>query len=108
MLSALPCAVDGDPVPVPHFGVALSVNDFQRLAERLKGQVDFAIEPHLRFGGEPPGHGLGWTEQMLTWPYGLGQGKQGKAFVAATRSFCSPLCWGAPMWCGRCACRPAG
>ncbi|KAL4431987.1 hypothetical protein ABPG77_000254 [Micractinium sp. CCAP 211/92] len=50
--------MDGDPVPVPHFGVALSVNDFQRLAERLKGQVDFAIEPHLRFGGQP---GEQWT-----------------------------------------------
>ncbi|KAL4424346.1 hypothetical protein ABPG75_001647 [Micractinium tetrahymenae] len=51
-------AVDGDPVPVPHFGVALPVDDFQRLAERLRGQVDFVIEPHLRFQGQP---GEQWT-----------------------------------------------
>lgn len=50
----LPAAVDGDPVPVPHFGVALPVAGFRQLAERLTGQVDFVIEPHLRFKGEAP------------------------------------------------------
>lgn len=45
-------AVDGDPVPVPHFGAALSVPQFHSLAERLKGAgVSFVIEPHLRFQG---------------------------------------------------------
>ncbi|GIL73582.1 hypothetical protein Vretimale_5160 [Volvox reticuliferus] len=29
-------AVDGDPVPVPHFGVALSEEQFHALAEKLK------------------------------------------------------------------------
>ena len=29
-------AVDGDPVPVPHFGLAMSVDDFQELAERVR------------------------------------------------------------------------
>lgn len=48
----LPPAVDGDPVPVPHFGVALSVDDFKELAQRLQGRVEFVIEPHLRFQGE--------------------------------------------------------
>lgn len=43
-------AVDGDPVPVPHFGAALSVAQFQQLAERVKAAgVHFEIEPHLRF-----------------------------------------------------------
>ena len=28
--------VDGDEVPVPHFGCALSVEEFHELAERLK------------------------------------------------------------------------
>jgi extradiol dioxygenase family protein len=45
--------VDGDQVPVPHFGVVLSFEDFDRLAERLKrAGVQFVIEPHVRFRGE--------------------------------------------------------
>ena len=30
--------VDGDEVPVPHFGAALSVENFQKLSERLKSK----------------------------------------------------------------------
>ncbi len=46
-------AVDGDPVPVPHFGLALSVQQFHDLAERVKqADVQFVIQPHLRFKGE--------------------------------------------------------
>lgn len=49
-------AVDGDPVPVPHFGVALDVPGFQRLAERLKSKgvellIDHTETP--RFEGQP-------------------------------------------------------
>jgi len=45
--------VDGDLVPVPHFGVVLSLSDWHTLAERLRvvGQT-FVLEPHLRFAGE--------------------------------------------------------
>ena len=44
--------VDGDPVPVPHFGVALSVEQFHSLAARLRQHgVQFVIKPHLRFQG---------------------------------------------------------
>ncbi len=52
--------VDGDAVPVPHFGIALSVEDFHSLAQRLKdsGKIHFVIEPHLRFQGAP---GEQWT-----------------------------------------------
>ncbi|WIA42928.1 hypothetical protein OEZ86_008842 [Tetradesmus obliquus] len=47
-------AVDGDPVPVPHFGAALTVQQFQALAERVRAAgVAFIIEPHLRFKGQP-------------------------------------------------------
>lgn len=47
-------AVDGDAVPVPHFGAALSVAQFQGLAARLRqAGVAFDIEPHLRFAGQP-------------------------------------------------------
>eukprot|EP00882_Tetradesmus_deserticola_P019004 GHRQ01020445.1.p2 GENE.GHRQ01020445.1~~GHRQ01020445.1.p2 ORF type:complete len:130 (+),score=26.81 GHRQ01020445.1:357-746(+) len=46
--------VDGDPVPVPHFGAALSVAQFQQLAERVReAGVSFVIEPHVRFQGQP-------------------------------------------------------
>jgi len=46
--------VDGHGVPVPHFGVVLTLEDFDALAERLKGAgVRFEIEPYTRFKGEP-------------------------------------------------------
>ena len=45
-------AVDGDPVPVPHFGLALSVDDFHQLAARVEKEgIDFIIQPHVRFEG---------------------------------------------------------
>ncbi|MBT4443415.1 MAG: VOC family protein [Oceanospirillaceae bacterium] len=44
--------VDGKGVPVPHFGVVLTLEDWQQLAQRLAGQVDFIIEPCTRFKGE--------------------------------------------------------
>ena len=46
-------AVDGDDVPVRHFGVVLSMPEWDALATRLKGHgVRFVIEPHTRFKGE--------------------------------------------------------
>ncbi len=45
--------VDGDAVPVRHFGVVLSTQEWERLAERLKAAgTRFVIEPHVRFKGE--------------------------------------------------------
>ena len=46
-------AVDGDNVPVRHFGAILPMADWERLASKLKaaGQA-FVIEPHVRFKGE--------------------------------------------------------
>ena len=42
--------VDGDEVPVAHFGACLSDDDFDTLAKSLKENgVEFIIEPHLRF-----------------------------------------------------------
>jgi extradiol dioxygenase family protein len=44
--------VDGDEVPVPHFGLILSVEAFEALAHRLRAAgVAFVIEPHVRFAG---------------------------------------------------------
>lgn len=46
--------VDGHNVPVPHFGIVLSMADWQTLANRLTAAgVAFEIEPHIRFKGEP-------------------------------------------------------
>ena len=44
--------VDGDPVPIPHFGLALSTEQFHQLASRVKeADIQFVLEPHLRFQG---------------------------------------------------------
>jgi extradiol dioxygenase family protein len=46
-------AVDGDQVPVRHFGVVLPMDEWRGLAERLQAAgVRFVIEPHVRFKGE--------------------------------------------------------
>jgi hypothetical protein len=44
--------VDGEDVPVRHFGVILDWTQWEKLAERLKGQVKFVIEPGIRFKGQ--------------------------------------------------------
>ncbi|MFC6706344.1 VOC family protein [Flexivirga alba] len=56
-------SVDGHQVPVPHFGLVLSVEHFQQLAKRLTdASVEFVIEPYVRFAGEP---GEQWTMFFL-------------------------------------------
>jgi extradiol dioxygenase family protein len=55
--------VDGHQVPVPHFGLVLSVEEFQELAARLTAaNTEFVIEPYVRFQGEP---GEQWTMFFL-------------------------------------------
>ncbi len=45
--------VDGDQVPVRHFGVVLPMREWHELAEKLRARgVRFVIEPHVRFKGE--------------------------------------------------------
>lgn len=45
--------VDGDQVPVPHFGAVLPWDDWHRLAERLRAAgVRFRLEPRVRFRGQ--------------------------------------------------------
>ncbi|MBV6647984.1 MAG: VOC family protein [Cyclobacteriaceae bacterium] len=45
--------VDGKSVPVPHYGVVLSWQDWSQLADRLKQKgVAFEIEPYIRFAGQ--------------------------------------------------------
>ncbi len=46
-------AVDGHGVPVRHFGVILSMDEWEALAERVKNaELSFIIEPYVRFKGE--------------------------------------------------------
>jgi len=45
--------VDGQNVPVPHFGVVLAWKDWITLSEKLKVKnINFTIEPHIRFKGK--------------------------------------------------------
>ena len=45
--------VDADAVPIPHFGILLSMDEWKELAEKLKTKgVEFVIEPKIRFAGE--------------------------------------------------------
>jgi extradiol dioxygenase family protein len=46
-------AVDGDMVPVRHFGLVLSMDEWRQLADHLSRQsITFLIKPHVRFAGE--------------------------------------------------------
>ena len=52
-------AVDGDPVPIPHFGLALTAPDFHALAARVAAAgIACELGPRLRFRGQP---GEQWT-----------------------------------------------
>ncbi|WP_217236047.1 VOC family protein [Streptomyces sp. AC555_RSS877] len=55
--------VDGHDVPVPHFGLVLTVEAFQEFAERLRATgTEFVIEPYVRFAGQK---GEQWTMFLL-------------------------------------------
>jgi extradiol dioxygenase family protein len=46
--------VDGDAVPVRHFGAILSMDEWHNLADKLKAAgTQFIIEPDIRFKGLP-------------------------------------------------------
>jgi len=45
--------VDEKNIPVPHFGVILSMTEWKKLAERLtQAEVNFVIAPGIRFKGQ--------------------------------------------------------
>lgn len=47
-------SVDGEDVPVPHFGLVLPMGEWKALAERLeRAGTEFVIPPTVRFTGEP-------------------------------------------------------
>jgi uncharacterized protein len=75
-------AVDGHAVPVPHFGVVLTMDKWEELVARLKaaGQK-FEIEPYIRFKGEV-------GEQATTFFYDpAGNALEFKAFADMSQVF---------------------
>jgi len=76
--------VDGHDVPVPHFGLILTVERFQELAGRLRDAgTTFVIEPYVRFQGET---GEQWT-MFLFDP--AGNALEFKAFADDDQVFAS-------------------
>jgi hypothetical protein len=52
-MSTATSLVDGDQVPVRHFGVIMAVDEWNSLADRLEAAgTRFIIEPHVRFKGQ--------------------------------------------------------
>jgi uncharacterized protein len=46
--------VDGENVPVPHFGLVLSMSEWKALAAKLEDAgIAFVIAPTVRFAGQP-------------------------------------------------------
>jgi uncharacterized protein len=74
--------VDGHDVPVPHFGLILTIPEFHKLADRLRAAgAAFVIEPYVRFEGEP---GEQWT-MFLRDP--AGNALEFKAFADDSQVF---------------------
>ncbi|MBX7147166.1 MAG: VOC family protein [Alphaproteobacteria bacterium] len=45
--------VDGDHVPIPHFGIVLTMDQWHHLVKKLQNAgAKFLIEPHIRFKGK--------------------------------------------------------
>ncbi|MEL6677112.1 MAG: VOC family protein [Pseudomonadota bacterium] len=75
-------AVDGDTVPIPHFGVVLSMSDWERLADRLKSRdIAFLIPPRIRFQGETGEQGTFFVQDPS------GNTLEFKGFADATQLF---------------------
>lgn len=74
--------VDGHDVPVPHFGLILTIPEFHKLADRLRAaNIAFVIDPYVRFEGLP---GEQWT-MFLHDP--AGNALEFKAFADDTQVF---------------------
>ena len=75
-------AVDGDDVPIFHFGLILSVDEFHAMAQKLKAaSADFIVEPRVRFEGQP-----GEQHTMFVRDP-AGNGLEFKAFADPSRIF---------------------
>ena len=61
--------VDGDQVPVPHFGIVLPMNAWQELAARLSASgIAFVVQPHVRFARPASRRRFfSWTRPAMRW-----------------------------------------
>ncbi len=77
--------VDGDAVPVPHFGVVLPMDEWKTLADRLKAikDVKWLLEPKIRFEGQPGEQGTFFIADPS------GNALEFKAFACDTSLFCN-------------------
>ena len=74
--------VDGEAVPVRHFGVILEPGAWQALAERLIGAgTRFLIEPQTRFAGQPG------EQRTMFFLYPSGNALEFKAFADDAQVF---------------------
>ena len=74
--------VDGDAVPVRHFGAILDKPEWEALAGRLQGAgVEFLIEPRVRFVGEPGEQGTFFVRDPS------GNALEFKTFADRSRTF---------------------
>ena len=47
-------AVDGDSIPIPHFGAILDITNYERLQHKMEQlNVSFIVAPRIRFAGQP-------------------------------------------------------
>ena len=46
-------SVDDHNVPIPHFGVILDLEQWHKFSNRIKDQIEFIIEPYIRFKNQP-------------------------------------------------------
>jgi len=75
-------AVDGEDVPVRHFGAILPMADWERLAATLKAAgTRFVIEPQIRFAGQPG------EQATMFFLDPAGNALEFKAFADLTRLF---------------------
>ncbi|MEM8986590.1 MAG: VOC family protein [Pseudomonadota bacterium] len=74
--------VDGQNVPVRHFGAILSPDAWRALADRLQAsEIDFLIEPQTRFSGEPGEQGTFFVQDPA------GNGLEFKCFADMAQVF---------------------
>ena len=84
-------AVDGDAVPVRHFGVILDWDGWHELADRLRAaSIRFLIEPHIRFQGE-----VGEQATLFILDPS-GNALEFKSFKDSSQVFARPECGAAP------------
>lgn len=75
-------SVDSHAVPVPHFGVVLTMPQWEALAEKVKqANIDFIIAPYIRFKGEPGEQ----ATMFFTDPFG--NALEFKAFASLSQLF---------------------